>query len=102
MTEVSLKELHTLAKEKKIDLRVDPALSLNNKLEELQGAHFYILMYPVFDGTLVPYISLDFRKKGTAHFHFDYEDFKKNEPHLASLFQNSFRGIPFKLIFLGA
>ncbi len=90
-----------IAHKEGIDLKIDPRLSPEVELNR-EDIFVYTFFYPVFDGTLLPYLALDFREasKGKAYFHFDWASFQKEEPELAEMFIKHFKGIPFRIVFV--
>ncbi|OAQ21836.1 hypothetical protein [Thermosulfurimonas dismutans] len=56
------------AKNSGIDFRLAPGLSYNVSVFKRREAFLYFSMYPVFDGTLFPHITIEFRDKGKAYF----------------------------------
>ena len=99
--EITLEEARNRTRDLGVDLRVDPALPLNRPLRDLP-AYTHVLFYPIFDGTLVPYLTLEFIDpfRGRARFRFDWEGFQKEESDLARMFLDKFKGIRFRIIFL--
>ncbi len=99
--QVKLKEMVERTSQLGIRFKVDPRLSLEKPLAELEDAYLYSYLHPVFDGGLLSYLSINLNiKEKEAFFHFDFEAFQKDEPELYEFFKEKLKGILFRLIFL--
>ncbi|QJA05278.1 hypothetical protein FVE67_00035 [Thermosulfurimonas marina] len=59
--ETKLKDLPSKARTPGLEIELDPSLNLEIPVGELGGEVFvHFFMYPVFDGTLLPYVNVDF------------------------------------------
>ncbi len=101
--DTKLKDVAKEASREGVHFRIDPRLPLDKPLKDLADKFVFVYLYPVFDGTLLPYCTINFRDlaKGRVYFLFDWKSFKEEEPDLADMYLKKLKGIPFRLIFVG-